>query len=139
MPAALLLAGGPGVTAAVQAMIAAPRLVALARQPEVTKFTAEADGIEVRHVVIHKAGTVIPQHAHKFPHLTVVAAGSVRLWLDGTLKGDTRAPGAIMIGAGTKHLIMALEDGTVIECVHNVSRSGEIEIADEHLPAIGAV
>jgi hypothetical protein len=106
--------------------------VKLDRQPDVTKFRAEADGIEVWHTHIHKAGTIVPQHAHKFPHLTVLSAGAVRVELDGEVKGQYAAPWAIYIAAGTKHLFTTLADDTVIDCIHNVSRRGHIELAEEH-------
>lgn len=109
----------------------------LDQQPTVTKFRAEADGIEVRHIHVHKAGTAVPQHSHKFPHLTVIAAGGIRAVLDGEHKGDFFAPSALNIPAGTKHLFLTLADNTVIECVHNVSRSGEIEVQEEHQLHIG--
>lgn len=96
----------------------------------VTKFRSAADGIEVWHTLVHKAGTFMEQHAHKFPHLTVIAAGSVRVELDGAVKGEYSAPSAIMIPAGTKHLFTALEDGTAINCIHNVARRGEIELIE---------
>jgi len=109
-----------------------PEYVKLDRQPDVTKFRAEADGIEVRHIHVHRAGTAVPQHSHEFPHLTVVAAGGMKVHLDGKFIGEYWAPSAINIPAETKHLFVTLADNTVIECVHNVSRTGEIEIRDEH-------
>ena len=104
----------------------------LDRQPNVTKIRAEADGIELRHIHIEKAGTVIPQHSHKFSHMTVVACGAIRVELNGVVKGDFVSPSVIDIPAGTKHLFTTLVDDTVIECIHNISRTGEIEIAEEH-------
>lgn len=100
------------------------------RWPTVTKFRAEADGIEVRHILIHKAGHGIREHKHKFAHLTVVSAGAMRAWLDGVLQGDIYAPGSLYVGAGVRHTLMALADDTALQCVHNISRSGEIELAD---------
>lgn len=108
------------------------RLIAAAKQPNVTKIRAEADGIELRHIHVEKAGTIIPQHSHNFPHLTVIASGAVRVELDGKVKGSYDAPSVIMIGAGTKHLFITLVDDTVIECIHNISRTGVIEIREEH-------
>ena len=104
----------------------------LDRQPEVTKFRAEADGIEVWHTLVHKTGTAIPQHSHCFPHLTVFAYGGARVELDGEYKGDYWAPSALYVPAGTKHLFITLADNTAIDCIHNVSRRGQIEVAEEH-------
>lgn len=101
-------------------------------QPGVAKFRAEEDGVEVRHLHVYRSGTYIPQHAHKHSHLTVVAFGSVRVWLDGAHRGDYAAPAAIDIPAGTKHLFLTLAPDTVLECIHNVSRTREIEVQEEH-------
>lgn len=100
------------------------------RWPTVTKFRAEADGIEVRHILIHKAGHGIREHSHKFPHLLMVSAGAIRAWLDGVLQSDIHAPGSLYVPAGVKHLAVALVDDTAVQCVHNISRSGMIELAD---------
>ncbi len=120
----------PGVWAISDEPQLAP-FATLDRWPTVTKFRSQADGIEVRHILIHKARDAIREHAHKFPHLTIISAGAVRVWLDGVLQSDIYAPGSLYIGAGTRHLIMALADDTALQCIHNVSRSGEIEIEGE--------
>src|SRR6266851_6234816 len=108
------------------------KFVRLDQQPTVTKFRAAADGIEVWHTLVHKAGTIIPQHSHQHPHLTVFAAGGARVELDGEFVGEYWAPSALYIPAGTKHLFTTLADNTAIDCVLNVSRTGQIEVAEEH-------
>ena len=106
--------------------------VRAAEQAAVTKFRSEADGIEVWHNHVPRAGTILPQHSHPFPHLTVMPCGAVRLELDGELIGEFAAPWSRVIPAGTKHLFTTLVDDTVIECIHNVSRTGKIEILERH-------
>lgn len=106
--------------------------VRAAAQPVVTKFRSAADGIEVWHNYVPKAGTILPQHSHCFDHLTVVPVGAISLELDGKLIGTFTAPWSRVIPAGTKHLFTTRMDGTVIECIHNVSRKGLIEVAEEH-------
>lgn len=101
-------------------------------QPIITKMRAEADGIEVWHNRIHKAGTILPQHSHCFPHLTVIAQGSVRVILDNEVKGEFAAPSCLIIPAGQAHTFVTLEDNTVLECIHNVTRTGKIEIAGDN-------
>lgn len=127
-----ILAAGPSVWNALEKMVDEMRLVKLDVQPEVTKFRADADGIEVWYTLIHKAGTLVPQHAHKFPHLTIVSHGAVLVTLNGTLIGKFEAPNAIYIPARTMHLFETLADGTVLECIHNVSRRGNVELHAEN-------
>jgi quercetin dioxygenase-like cupin family protein len=99
-------------------------------QPEV--FSADCvDDVYVRGVLLKK-GYLLPQHMHAYDHLTVIAHGSVRGWIDGQLLGDYKAPCTITIKANTKHLFLALEEDTVFLCVHNTARTGRVEIAKEH-------
>lgn len=101
------------------------------RQPEVV--TCEVvDGIGVVAALFHQKGEIIPQHAHAYPHISVIGAGSVRVWKDGVWSGTYKAPQQIVIEAGVKHLFHVLEDKTVVLCVHNVSRSGSIDVLEEH-------
>jgi quercetin dioxygenase-like cupin family protein len=95
------------------------------------------DGIFVKSMCVAKAGTVIPQHAHAYEHSSFVALGSVRVWKDGVLLGDFSAPRFILIPPRTKHRFQTLEDGTIVFCIHNISRTGAVEIAEEHHLAEG--
>lgn len=91
-----------------------------------------ADNVFVKQMIIPKAGTYVPQHAHKYDHLTMLAAGSIRVWKDGILQGDRSAPTGIEIPAGVKHMFMSLEDGTVAYCIHNLSRPDFAAVVEEH-------
>lgn len=91
-----------------------------------------ADGVFVKTMGIPKAYTLVPQHSHTYDHTSVVAKGSVRLIENGQLIGDYHAPKALLIRANHKHLFISLEDDTLILCIHNVSRSGVVEIESEH-------
>lgn len=103
----------------------------LVEQPDEVSITI-ADDIFIKHYRIKKAGTYLPQHSHKYDHGTLVCHGSVRVWVDGRFKGVFHAPSAINIPAGTKHIFEVLEDNTTLACIHNASRSGEIEVLEEH-------
>lgn len=96
----------------------------------VEHFTA--DGVYVRQIVVKKKGSLIPQHAHAYDHLTMIVKGSVKVWEDGVPKDDRKAPDSIYIKAGTKHGFLTLEADTILYCIHNVSRTGQVEISDEH-------
>jgi quercetin dioxygenase-like cupin family protein len=90
------------------------------------------DGIFIKQMVIAKAGTYVPQHSHAWDHTSMLAAGAVRVWRDGVIDRDYQAPTGIPIAAGVKHMFMALEDETIVYCIHNISRTGEVEVSDEH-------
>lgn len=100
-------------------------------QPNTVTFEM-VDGIGTVATLIHRAGTYIPQHAHKYAHISTVAHGSVAVWKGRAFLGTFAAPRQIVIEAGVKHMFQALEDKTVVLCIHNVSRTGEIELAEEH-------
>ncbi len=91
-----------------------------------------ADGIFAKQGLVEKAGTIIPQHSHKWDHATFVSAGAMRVFCDGRLIGDFRAPRGLTIPAGTKHTFITLEDNTVFSCIHRIDRTGEIDVAEEH-------
>lgn len=91
-----------------------------------------ADGVFIKQMYLAKAGTLVPQHAHVYDHVTLVAHGKVRVWADGEYVGDFAAPETLLIPAKVKHTIQALEDGTCCYCIHNISRSGSVEIHEAH-------
>lgn len=90
------------------------------------------DGVAIVQMVLPKTNDVIPQHVHGHDHHTLVARGRVRVWADGKHIGDYGEREAVLIRAGQKHLIAALEDNSVAYCIHNASREGKIEILAEH-------
>lgn len=111
-------------------------------QPVSVDF-ALPDGIFIKQVHVRERGTYLPQHSHAYEHATMIAHGSVKVWVDGELdrrvpEGIYKAPVPVMIAAGVKHLFLALEDDTVLFCIHNASRSGEVEVLDEHQLVKGA-
>jgi hypothetical protein len=93
---------------------------------------AIADGMFVKHYVIPKVGTYLPQHSHEYDHATLVCHGSVRVWVDGRYLGLFKAPKAIEIKAHTRHLFEVMEPDTTLACIHRIDRTGEIDVAAEH-------
>lgn len=89
------------------------------------------EGLFVKHTVF-AAGTRIPQHRHAFDHLSVVANGAVRVWQDGEVMGDYRAPAGIVIKAHAEHTFLALEPKTAVLCVHRLDENGDLPIEHEH-------
>lgn len=89
------------------------------------------DGLFVKHAVF-AAGTHIPQHSHGFDHLSVIATGAVRVWQDGEVLGEYRAPAGIVIKAHRKHRFLALEPMTTVLCVHRLDENGDVPIDELH-------
>lgn len=95
---------------------------------EPAKVQLSADGITIWRTCFAEPGQV-PQHVHAFDHLSMITAGSARIWADGVDLGVYVAPQGLVIKAGVKHRFDILEPGTIVDCVHNTSRSGVIETA----------
>ena len=90
--------------------------------------TTMADGVFIKQMVCEKAGTIVEQHVHAYDHTLLIGVGSFRVWKDGVHLGDFKAPKPLMIEAGTKHMLKSLEDNSIAYCIHNVSRTGEVEV-----------
>jgi hypothetical protein len=108
----------------------------IVRRPDLEPVVSDmpiVDEIFVKVMAFPKAGAIVPQHAHVYDHISLIAAGSVRAWKDGAFFGEFMAPCGVTIEARAKHTFETLADGTVIACIHNVrSAEGAIEIAEEH-------
>jgi hypothetical protein len=100
-------------------------------QPEGQEATLYGD-VWVKPWVMPAAGMFVPQHAHTYPHVSVIAAGSVRVWQGGHDMGVTKAPGVVRIPARVKHEFEVLEDGTTIFCVHNAAHGEAADIHEEN-------
>jgi hypothetical protein len=95
-------------------------------QPYGNEYLA-ADGVWIKEMIIDKAGTIIPQHSHQFDHTSYLARGSV------LFEGKRYdAPFPIFVPAFKKHTFESLVDNTMVLCIHNVSRHGEVKIHEEH-------
>lgn len=100
-------------------------------QPEDWEFS-EADDIFIKQMSLPKKGMVVPQHAHTYDHYTMLARGTLKVMANGVELGTFTAPKPIFIASYTKHLLIAMEDDTLAYCIHNLSHTGKVEIADEH-------
>lgn len=103
-----------------------------ADQPQCNFEFHGEDDVFIKQMHTPKRGTIIPQHSHKYDHTSMLAQGSVKVWADGKYLGKFVAPSGITIKAGIKHEFLTLEDDTIIYCIHNVSRTGDIEVLEEH-------
>lgn len=100
-------------------------------QPVETHFEL-ADGVAVVSNLFVKAGAHLPQHTHEYAHSSMVANGRVKMWQDGKYLGEFGPGSIVVIPAHSKHIHQAQEDGTIVLCIHNVSRTGAIDITEEH-------
>lgn len=64
----------------------------------------------------YKAGALLDTHAHKYPHLLLVASGTVLVKADG-VEREVQGPGAVQIPAGVAHDLVAKTDA-LAACVH---------------------
>jgi len=93
------------------------------------EFTIQ-DNIFIKQMLLKRIGTFVPQHSHSYEHASMLAYGSVRVWQNDELVGDFKAPVPINIPAGVKHTFMNLEPNTVVYCIHNIERTGVVDIHD---------
>ena len=104
-------------------------------QPETIEFYS-ADGVFVKTMHIRYKGVIVPQHSHQYDHMSFLAIGEVSVFKhdkSGSFTGERMiAPCAIHIKAGIKHSFLSVTDEVLILCIHNVSRTGEVEILEEH-------
>lgn len=91
-----------------------------------------SDDIMFLPIIVPLKGTKIPQHVHAFDHTTMITKGSVRVWVEDKLLGDFKEDAFIEIKAHKAHKFETLEDNTKICCVHNISKTGKVEIEAEH-------
>lgn len=88
-----------------------------------------ADGVFIKKNTFARAGVRAIQHSHAYEHVSVIASGRVRVRVNGNLVGEFAAGDIVRISAQSQHVFDILEDGTTILCIHNASRTGEIELA----------
>jgi mannose-6-phosphate isomerase-like protein (cupin superfamily) len=79
-------------------------------------------------------GTLLPQHAHRFDHVSFIVSGVVRVWCDGELLGEFAGPHALKIPARSLHSFLTMSDNVTILCIHNADHieAGEPALHAEH-------
>lgn len=81
-----------------------------------------------------RAGDREEGHSHLFDHVTLLASGKIRVTAHGN-STDFTAPHHIFIKAGVVHELEALEDNTVVHCIHGIrERDCEDIIDPESVP-----
>lgn len=88
-----------------------------ANQPTGVGLTLYA-GIFCKTWRVADAGTLLPQHAHEHPHISLIMQGAVRVWAAGELLGEFDAPATVKVAARTLHQFLTLTDDVAIACIH---------------------
>lgn len=91
-------------------------------------------GIFCKLYTVADAGTMIPQHSHRYDHITMLMSGTVHVWYEGCPPTAYTAPAVIRIGAFRKHTFLTMGRDTVLACVHAIEglEADEPAIAEEH-------
>ena len=91
---------------------------------------ALAGSIYVHAMIFDKAGDMNQGHAHTYDHFTLVARGGVRIEYNGRSL-DVPELEIIFIPKNVVHRMTALEDNTVVSCLHALhSRDNPGDILD---------
>jgi len=93
-------------------------------QPEVT--VACVSNVYIRMMTFKKTGDREHGHRHPFDHASLLSAGRLRVEVEGETK-DFTAPAVIFIKAEARHQLTALNDNTVVSCVHALRTGDRIE------------
>lgn len=70
-----------------------------------------------RMMLFEKTGDTELGHAHRHPHLTLLAKGALKVVVNGE-ETEFDAPYQIYIEKGLEHTLIALEDNTLAFCIH---------------------
>ena len=90
------------------------------------------DDLFVKTATVADAGTIIPTHAHRYDHITLLAYGSMRIVAGDEMLGDFTGPVGVLIKAGVKHTMTTLTDGVVFACIHALRGTDGVEIDETH-------
>lgn len=72
---------------------------------------------------IPRASFALEQHAHDWPHITLVINGSVRVMRGNGVVRDYVAGDVIKIPARQTHAFVTLSDNVQLACVHAINRA----------------
>ena len=91
-------------------------------------------GIYALTWTVQDRGTLLPQHAHEHPHISMIVAGKVHAWRGDDYLGVYTAPAMIRIAAHTLHRFETITNNVVIACIHNADHleADEPAVAEEH-------
>lgn len=102
--------------------------VAIQDQP--VQFVDEVGGLYFRAIELVEVGHTVPQHSHTYDHVTLIASGAARVWVDGAYLGEFKGFHALKVEALKKHVFQATEPHTRLVCVHQLN-GAEYRIHEE--------
>lgn len=114
--------------AAEQAM-KAPEVAPKDRRPAAGVELYVDDWLWVKPIPL-KAGEACVQHTHAHDHVTLVAAGTVRAWVDGQDRGEISATSCFKVAALAEHRFLAVTDAVIV-CIHNLRGEGYPAIVED--------
>lgn len=91
-----------------------------------TPRIAIADNVFVRMMHLIKAGDIVESHAHTFDHITLISRGSVKMEHDNG-SAEYKAPALVITPKDIHHKFTALEDRTVLCCIHAIRNGDDVE------------
>lgn len=90
------------------------------------------DGIFYKRLLCKSADMLVPQHAHKYGHTSLIVTGAFHVWADGVSLGRCDAPRLLWIAPGVKHMFRSLEPNSSLFCVHDLEGGTEVAVLEEH-------
>jgi len=73
--------------------------------------------VYVRQMHFKNKGDIEQGHSHQFDHQTLLSKGSIKITLEG-VENIYAAPHIIFIRKDHRHELVALEDDTIVYCIH---------------------
>jgi quercetin dioxygenase-like cupin family protein len=91
---------------------------------------AIAANVFVKTMLFKKAGDVMLGHKHSYKHVSLLSSGAITASC-GDITKDFQAPTLIVTPAGMEHKFVALEDNTVMACIHALRDDNEEIIPED--------
>ena len=87
----------------------------------IVQFVDEIAGLYFRTILLPKSGMRVEQHTHAYDHATYCGHGSAQLYVDGEPTSIVQIGQAVEVKAHKRHEFIALEDGTLLTCIHHTA------------------
>lgn len=91
------------------------------------------DNVFVKLICLNKSGDKVEGHVHTFDHITLLSTGKVVMRAKGNEVVHI-APKLLVTPKGVSHEFEALEDNTVLSCIHAIrDGDGEDDVAPQEI------
>lgn len=101
------------------------------RDDGITQWDVCVDGIFIKQIHIPHEGTLVPQHVHTFDHHSMLAKGSLMVFVGDENIGVFTAPSPIFIRRGVQHSFLSMEKDVILYCIHNLHGEDAVDIIAE--------